>query len=162
MRAFSLLELMVTIAIAGILAGLAIGLGSEAVQRGRAHEELESVRALLVTARNHARRNAACVRVVRSTTGSTLTAGLHTDAAAGCPAAPLAAAPPIVQVDLKLSSSSEFQTFVTAAFVNRPEVIFTIDGSLRQSAPTSLTLTGVGRTHTLLIWPAAGIVKEAG
>ncbi len=156
-RAFTLIEAMIVIAIAGIMAALAVGLGSDFVRREQARDDVEQVRAHLVGARNHARRNAACVAVRRSSP-QVLDAAVVVDAALQCPAAPHAPAPQQAQTTLRVATS-------VSAFsvdgVSVDAVIFRPDGSLPLASPAVITITtGDVRPTTLAIWPAAGVVKN--
>lgn len=156
-RGFSLVEVMVVVAIAGVMASLSVGLGSAFVQRQRAQEDIERVRSLLVGARNHARRNAACVKVNR-TSNKVLTAVLFEDASLGCPAAPQAVPPSSGLVELRASTS---MTPLLVLGVEVSSLIFLPDGSLALSEPATIGVTDIdGRTTPLFIWPAAGVVKQ--
>ena len=61
-RAFSLLELMVVVAIVGILASIAGPSVSEIVRRSRAREDLATVAMAFVEARGKAHGNLRCAR----------------------------------------------------------------------------------------------------
>lgn len=156
-RAFTLIELMVVVALAGIMASLAIGLGSGTVARERAREDVEAVRAHLVAARNHARRNAACVEV-RRTDARTLTAAIVVDVPSGCPAAPHAQTPPTSTTTLRAATAiTPFDVVGTPLDAVR----FGKDGSVPLAAPATLQITTADVPPTTLsIWPAAGIVKK--
>jgi prepilin-type N-terminal cleavage/methylation domain-containing protein len=155
-RAFTLIEAMVTIAIAGIMATLAVGMGSEFVQRERARDDVETVRAHLIAARNHARRNAACVRVTRAS-DRTLTAAVVVDTALNCPDAPHAGAPPTPTTTLRVATS------ISPMLLNGAEVdsvLFRPDGSLPIAGPAVVKISTTNAPDTVLsLWPAAGIVK---
>ena len=156
--AFSLVEVMAVVAIAGVLASLAVGLGSNFVKQNRAREEKEEFRTLLIQSRNHARRSAACVRVTR-VSASEMTAAILTGVA-GCPLAPFAVAPSPAQVVSKSANTvSQFDT----ASVLTSTLTFFPDGSTRTAGPVLLRFIRFdGVTSGLRVWPGAGIVTEEG
>lgn len=156
-RAFTLLEIMVVVALVGIMAALAVGLGSGSVAQSRARDDVEAVRAHLVAARNHARRNAACVEVRRAD-ARTLTAVVVEDPAGGCPPAPHAPTPPTPTTTLRAAAT--ITTFDVAG-INVDTVRFGKDGSVPLAAPATLQVTTADHPPTVLaVWPAAGIVKK--
>ncbi len=156
-RGFTLIELMVVVALLGIMASLAVGLSSDTVARERAREDVEAVRAHLVAARNHARRNAACVEV-RRTDARTLTAAVVVDLPNGCPTAPHAQPPPTPTTTLRAATSI---TPFDVAGTPLDAVRFGKDGSVPLEAPATLQITTAGvPPTTLAVWPAAGIVKK--
>lgn len=158
MRAFSLIEVMVVAAIVGILASLSIGVGSDTVRSARSREDRESVRALLIQSRNHARRNGACVVVTRAS-ATELTAAVSTTPT-GCPAAPHAEAPSPASVTL--IGGSTIGVFDVAGSPTSSLTFFP-DGSTRALAPVVMPFARFdGAASSLQIWPGAGIVTEEG
>jgi len=74
MRGYSLIEIMVVVAVIGIVSAVAGPNISKAVRRANEPAQLLRVHGFLVEARNFARRTNQCVTVTRSASGTTLTA----------------------------------------------------------------------------------------
>ena len=148
---------MVVAAIVGILASVSIGIGSDTVRQARAREDRESTRALLIQARNHARRNTACVVVTR-VSSTEVTAALSS--AVGCPAAPHATEPTPARVVFTGGSTvGVFDIGGSPAST----LMFFPDGSTRALAPVVMPFVRFdGKTSSLQIWPGAGLVTEEG
>lgn len=73
-RGYSLVEIMVVVAIIGVLSALAGPNISAAVRRANEPAQLLRVHGFLVEARNYARRTNQCVKVTRNSAGTQLTA----------------------------------------------------------------------------------------
>lgn len=157
-RGFSLIEVMTVVVIAGILASLSVGLGSDFIKQNRAREEKEEIRALLIQSRNHARRNSACVRVSRAS-ATEVTAALLAGVT-GCPAAPHAVSP--VPNRAVTTGGNTVSTFDVAG-VPASSLTFFPDGSTRAAGPVRLKFIRADAVGSILrVWPGAGIVTEEG
>jgi prepilin-type N-terminal cleavage/methylation domain-containing protein len=74
LRGYTLVEIMVVVALIGVVSALAGPNISKAVRRANEPAQMLRVHGFLVQARNYARRTNQCVKVTRNSTGTSLTA----------------------------------------------------------------------------------------
>lgn len=178
-RAFSLIELMVVVALIGIMAALAFPSISASARRANAPVHGVRVHGFLSDARNLARRTNRCVRVTRAADGSTLTTQTFSTCAiterCRCRASALADETRTLRMGDVLPTGGRVEPFVnttltSAAFAaeattdDADNVVFLADGSTPYGAAVEVPVVVRGleagdRRTTLEIMPATGIVR---
>ena len=153
-RGFSLIELMLVVAITGIVAAIAVPSVSQTVKKERARSELMKVVGAVEQARNRARISVCETRLsVDVATGTLTIAPNPADPDVPCRALPTKS----VVFETKLITLSAFS--IAGAPTN--PLIFSNEGGL--ASPTARArmtlLPAVGAPRTIEIWPASGTVR---
>lgn len=174
-RGFSLVELMVVVAMVGIMAGLAVPQISASSRRANAAVPALRVHGFTSEARNLARRTNRCVKVDRSTDGTSLTASTFSTCAltevCRCRASALPDATMTLVMADGIPRDGTVGAFTgnvtTAAFASVATsgdgIVFLADGSTPYAGAVTISVsvpldTGA-RDYTLRVMPATGIVR---
>lgn len=171
-RAFSLIEIMTVVALVGVMAAIAGPRFAESVRRANAPVQVVRVQSFLSEARNLARRTNRCVKVVRDSSGSTLTASTFSTCLVSgtcvCRASfqadsvttlSLAAVIPTNANVQALSGNSSTLTDLTG-HAGADALIFLPDGSTPYGGDVSFPVNVPGGPTTVVrVMPAAGIVR---
>lgn len=151
MRGMTLLELMVVVAMMGVLTTLAIGLSSKTGEAQKNFASARSVTHALLEIRNWAHNTSRCVQVEATSTGLTAT--------------PYDSCDP----DLSGEASSLTRLFAFPAILHdfafdtlSGTLVFNENGGTTESEITTLSFVNesTGETHHLLVYPAIGSVRD--
>jgi prepilin-type N-terminal cleavage/methylation domain-containing protein len=151
-RAFTLIEVLTVVAIAGMLAALAAPSISSMTQRARASVGVEETVAALEVARARARSSRCELRVTPHPTSSAFVVAPN-------PADPT---PACVALPVKVVPIDRAVTFASFTLDGTPlsALAFLPSGAVAGRVPTKLKLTlRSGGTATIEVWPAVGTVR---
>jgi prepilin-type N-terminal cleavage/methylation domain-containing protein len=174
-RGFSLAELMIVVAMIGVMTAVAAPNISKSIRRSSEPIQVVRTHSFVLAARNLARRTNRCVKVTRSTDGKTLKAETFNTCAATascrCRASSLADSTTTLDMTKQQPAAARITAFTsntTSASdltgISGTEVlIFLADGSTPYTAPVSIDVklpeAGV---KIIKVMPATGIVRMPG
>jgi type IV pilus assembly protein PilA len=164
-RGFTLVEIVIVVAIIGVLAAISFPTVHDMTTRANEPLELAKVEALLHEARTYARRTNQCVEVeLTQPTGTTkakLTYKTVTDASGfRCPTATAITPTPTVE----LATGMKFSATVQDGEAGRLAFRFSRNGGLQYAKPTIFEVqsTVTGMKKTVKIFPGAGTTRVGG
>ena len=153
MRGFTLLELMVVVAIASIMSAMAIPNISVATRRQKTLAETADIERFLLGSRDTARVKNRCVELRAA--GDRLVRTTYENCT-GIEAAFYSGTTPTVSdvVRTKELVLDKMQ------IVSVPTVIYLPSGAIGSSAITTMSFTGAGTSVSFNLWPASGAVER--
>ena len=171
-RAFSLVELMLVVAMIGVMAAIAVPQIANSIRRANAAVQAVRVQSYLAEARNLARRTNQCVKVTRSADGAQLAMATFSTCAITDDCHCRASAQPATSTTLDLSAVTPKDATVSAlvgststlvdltGHAGPSTLIFLADGSTPYATPITFSVVVPGANTTdLKVLPGAGVVR---